>query len=181
MARNSGASIRRPNHRHNSTTAKIVSASLATATCIGVVGVLGVRAAEEAAASDLAASGQNDSTQPQAPAVTTSSNGSTKADLDAYAAQLEKQRQKLIAYRGKLVDAAAQIQQSATGKVSIAAEVKSKTPAKVKPATKTTPKKITNQAVQQPVRQPVAATKPAPAPASAPQPATRPQSNTKSS
>jgi hypothetical protein len=175
MARTSGASIRRPNHRHNSTTAKIVSASLATATCIGVVGVLGVRAAEEASASDLAASSQNDNAQTTAPTVATSSSGMTQADLDAYAAQLEQERQKLVGYRAKLVEAATQIQQSSTGNMSIAAVAKSKAPAKVKPAKKTTPQKATAQ----PAGQPVAATKPAPV--SAPQPATRPQSNTKSS
>ncbi|MEI7630798.1 MAG: hypothetical protein WCJ73_06625 [Actinomycetes bacterium] len=175
MTRTSGESIRRPNHRHNSTTAKIVSASLATATCIGVVGVLGVRAAEEASASDLAASSQNDNAQTTALTVATSSSGMTQADLDAYAAQLEQERQKLVDYRAKLVEASTQIQQSSTGNVSIAAVVKSKAPAKVKPTTKTKPKKITNQAL----KQPVAATKPAPV--SAPQPAPRPQSNTKSS
>jgi hypothetical protein len=99
----------------------------------------------------------------------------TQADLDAYAAQLEQERQKLVGYRAKLVEAATQIQQSSTGNMSIAAVAKSKAPAKVKPAKKTTPQKATAQ----PAGQPVAATKPAPV--SAPQPATRPQSNTKSS
>ncbi|MFM7145645.1 MAG: hypothetical protein ACKOW5_04840, partial [Actinomycetales bacterium] len=48
-------SVRRPSRGRTSTVGKIASASLATMTCVGLAGVLAVRAAEASTAAESAA------------------------------------------------------------------------------------------------------------------------------
>ena len=142
--------------RNNSTGSKIVSTGLAVATCIGVVGVIGVRSAQESAAVEPRSSTQAaDAGSAQAVAVV-SSSGLTQADLDAYAAALEQERVKLKKYGAKLVAAAVSLQQATAG-----------TSAPANRAVVTTAP--TQPQVNQPVSRP------------APQKATQPQSNTRSS
>ena len=100
---------RRPPLQRTSASGRILSAGLATATCIGVVGLLGARTIDANAESN---SEQADSVaQADASVVSedaaswqepTTSSGLTEADLDAYAAALAKEKQRLDDYRAKL-------------------------------------------------------------------------------
>lgn len=214
--------VRRPSRRTNTAAGRVLSAALATTTCVGLVGVIGVRMAEENAAQ--AASGSPEpaasevvgaadatielvsSTSPAA----TSSDGRTREQLDAYATQLEQERQRLVDYRNQLVDIATQLQAAASGGASVqaaatltaksvgapAAKAKGKPKAKAssKATTKakgqaasTTPVADTAAAAAQPApAQPAPQAKPAPQAQPAPQAAPpaakpRPQAQTKSS
>lgn len=142
-ARTNTTTVRRP--ARTSTGTKIVSASLATMTCVGLAGVLAVRTADESAA----ASNSTPDTAQQA-AAPTSSSGMSQADLDAYAAQLDQERQQLADYRAQLVDVAAQLQAAAQSQ-----GVNS-------PAVVTKPKvaKVKKPTVSQPARKSAPATKP---------------------
>ncbi|MCX6432151.1 MAG: hypothetical protein NTX29_05005, partial [Actinobacteria bacterium] len=92
--------------RNRSTADKIISAGLATATCVGIVGVIGVRTIEASAAADSSSteSSSSDTATPGAAVaqVAVSSTGLTEAQLDEYAAQLAAEGAKLDAYRAKL-------------------------------------------------------------------------------
>jgi hypothetical protein len=71
---------------------RILAASMASAACVGLVGLVGVRAAQS-------------STQAEPDdeyAATTSADGYTRADLDAYAAQLNDQARQLDDYQRQL-------------------------------------------------------------------------------
>ena len=83
---------------------KAWSIGLAGATCLGLVGLVGVRTITDTSAD-------------AAPAVdeATSSSGLTRADLDAYANALDAQSAQLDNYRVQLTEAAHQLQ-AATGK-----------------------------------------------------------------
>ncbi len=144
---------RRPSRRTNSTASKIVSAGLATATCVGLVGVIGVRTAQDSAAAD-----SSSATEAQASAVAapTSTDGYTQAELDAYAAQLAAEAQRLTDYRAQLAEAALTLQVSAGGNVSVTEPI----PSVSKPS-------VSKPTVSKPAAQ------------AAPKP--QPQSNTKSS
>ncbi|CAB5016286.1 unannotated protein [freshwater metagenome] len=141
--------------RRNSRADKIWSAGLAATTCIGIVGVIGVRsveanadaAASQPAATDIALVSSN---------VPTTSTGLTQADLEAYAAALDAESAKLDSYRAALVDAANALQAASGQPV------------------------VQQPSVQQPSVQQPKVTR-APAAQSAPQIAPAPQSNTKSS
>lgn len=97
--------------RSSTAAERIVTAGLATATCIGVVGLLGTRmvSAQEATAEPapestpvlLAAPASTSSST-----VATSSSGMTRSDLDAYAALLAAEKARLDSYRAELVAAA---------------------------------------------------------------------------
>ena len=92
--------------RYTSTGQKALAFGLASATCLGVVGLISVRNAQEAtAAADeytLTAS--------------TTSTGVTQAQLDQYAAQLAAEQQRLEAYRLQLIATANSLsEQSRTG------------------------------------------------------------------
>ena len=141
--------------RRNSRADKIWSAGLAATTCIGIVGVIGVRsveanadaAASQPATTDIALVSSN---------VPTTSTGLTQADLEAYAAALAAESAKLDSYRASLVDAANALR-AASGQSA-----------------------VKQPTVQQPSVQRPKVTRP-PAAQSAPQSAPAPQSNTKSS
>ncbi len=107
--------------RRSSAPEKIISAGLATATCVGIVGLIGVRTLDAKAAAPAP-----DVTVVEAPAQpapvaqplpsgvpATTSTGLTQAQLDDYTAQLEAERVRLEAYRAKLVQAAHRLQRQA--------------------------------------------------------------------
>ena len=213
--------VRRPSRRTNTTAGRVLSAALATTTCVGLVGVIGVRMADENAAQ--AASGSPDpaaaASTDQAGAIqlisttspaATSSSGLTREQLDAYAAQLTTERQRLIDYRNQLVAIATQLQQATTSGGASAQQVstlaakaasasvptvkaatkakaarKSKAKAKAKAKAVSAPaaqpqQAPAQQAQQQPPAQPAPQAKPAPQ--AAPQAAApRPQAQSKSS
>lgn len=105
--------------RRSSTPQRILSAGLATATCMGVVGLLGARTIE----ANTASAEQPDVAPPaeapvvpvasSAQGVVTSSAGMKQADLDAYAAQLASEKERLDAYRAKLVKTAKKLNRQA--------------------------------------------------------------------
>ena len=149
---------RQPSRRTNSTASKIVSAGLATATCVGLVGVIGVRTAQDSAAADSSSATE---AQAGSVAVPTSTDGYTQAELDAYAAQLAAEAQRLTDYRAQLVDAALTLQASAGGPTRVTVRKPSSVPSK--------PRSSSSPATKPRVNKPAA------------QPAPQPQSNTKSS
>ena len=101
--------VRRPARGRTSTVGKIASASLATMTCIGLAGVLAVRAAEESAAAPTAADSSTSSSDTQG----TSSTGLTQDQLDAYARQLDDEAKRLSDYRQQLIQVAGELQAAA--------------------------------------------------------------------
>ena len=142
---------RRPSRRSNSTASKIMSAGLATATCVGLVGVIGVRTAQDSAAADSSSATE---AQASSVAAATSTDGYTQAELDAYAAQLAAEAQRLTDYRAQLADAALTLQASAGGNVSVTQPI----PSVSKPSvTKPTVSKPAAQAAPKP--QPQSTTK----------------------
>lgn len=139
---------RRTSRRTNSTASKIVSAGLATATCVGLVGVIGIRTAQDSAAADSGSASEAAAAIAAAP---TTTDGYTQADLDAYAAQLDAEAQRLADYRDQLINAAATLQQSAGGSSGLsvtdpaavptqASSAASAKPRVTKPAAKAAPK-----------------------------------------
>ncbi len=78
-----------PTHR---TGQRILAAGMASAACVGIVGLVGVRVAQ----SSTQAEPDDDY------AASTSADGYTRADLDAYAAQLNDQAQQLDKYQRQL-------------------------------------------------------------------------------
>lgn len=137
--------------RH-STADRILSAGLATAACIGVVGVLGARTIETgtAAQQDAASSAGNAN-------LAVSSTGLTEQQLDDYAAQLQAEGAKLDAYRAQLETVAASLKSTSGASNANTPSVASAVPTVRKPKPKPKPKAA-----------------PAPAPS-------KPQANTKSS
>jgi hypothetical protein len=81
--------------RHTSAGQKALALGLASATCVGLVGVIAVRNAKEASAQDSIGAIE--------PASATTSTGVTQAQLDQYAAQLAAEQQRLETYRQQLV------------------------------------------------------------------------------
>ena len=107
---------------------KLISASLAVATGVGVAGMVAVRMAQDVSAQDAVSS--SSATQGQDSGVTTSSDGYTKAQLDAYAQVLNSEALRLQDYRDKLV-AVSNTPQSGNAQ---AAALPAKPPAKPKVA-----------------------------------------------
>ena len=157
---------------------KIWAVGLAGATCVGLVGTMGVRVAQEAVASTEV---------PDSPAVAVAypedqaavsgvtSSGLTYEQLDQYARALEVERMRLDAYHQELLDVAARLQVSADslsqggGTIPASASKKAK---KIAQAARET----SNLSVAQPAQ----AAKPAPQPAAAPQ-VVQPQAQTRGS
>lgn len=119
--------------RGNTTAEKVLTAGLATAACIGVVGLLGTRmvSAQEANAAPAPDSTPVLLATP-ASTMVTSSSGMTQGDLDAYAALLSAEKDRLDAYRAQLTQAARQINAATTGKQAAAG----KTSGAARPAVK---------------------------------------------
>ena len=168
--------------RRSSTPERILSAGLATATCVGVVGLLGARTIEANASSASEVGTEqaeitpvSDSVAPSGAAGPTTSSGLTQADLDAYAADLAKEKERLDAYRAKLVKAAKKLtRQLAAGNAAPAAGT---TSAETVVPSRPTGRQPAPAAKSKP--RPVAA--PAPVSPPAPKPAAKPQSTTKGS
>lgn len=116
--------VRRPSRRLDTVPQRLLSMGLATATAVGLVGVLAVRSAEDASA-------DTESASDSAPVQATTTDGLTQADLDNYAAQLDAERQRLQDYRDQLVAVAATLQQQADALAS-GGQVTSVTPTKVR-------------------------------------------------
>ena len=99
---------RRAPLRRTSAPERVLTAGLATATCVGLVGLIGVRTIEANPVADVAPQTSTEATDGAAivpvaaTAPVTSSAGLTEAQLDAYAAQLATERQRLDEYRVKL-------------------------------------------------------------------------------
>lgn len=161
---------RRTSRRTNSTASKIVSAGLATATCVGLVGVIGIRTAQDSAAAD---SGSTSEAAAPIAAAPTTTDGYTQADLDAYAAQLDAEAQRLADYRAQLIDAAMTLQASAGGPSRLSVTNPAPVPGKSQSSSAASSKSKAKAKVTKPV------TQAAPKAQQAPQP--QPQSNTKSS
>ena len=172
--------------RRSSAPEKILAAGLATATCVGLVGVIGARTV----AADSASGGESSSSTTPQPAPDTAllepttSTGLTEADLDAYAAQLAAEREKLDAYRAKLVTAGKKLQRQAARLAASSASggsvASTSTPARPasKPAAASSAASVAapSKPKPKPAAKPVA--KPAPKPAAAP--ASKPQGNSQS-
>jgi hypothetical protein len=187
--------------RPTSTPHRILTAGLATAACIGVVGMLGARTIEANAAAaesdpiDLAVSAAPTDAVDQtagwaadpASVEQTSSAGLTREQLDAYAAELAKEAARLDAYRAKLTKAARKLQRQVAANsggstatwsapTTVAAAPTQQRPAAKPKGTKPSKPQSGNQqpAAQQPAAQQPAAQQPAPqAPAPAPAPAAK--------
>ena len=147
---------------------------------MGVVGVIGVRSAQESSAD-----AQKSSSQTVAPAgsevqeaTVTTSNGLTRADLDVYAVQLEQERVKLEKYRAKLVLAAQALKQAGVGQP---APTSKKKPSKVPTKPRVTKTKVTKLQVATPQGVKPQVATPADRPVAVDPPVQRPQSNTRSS
>ena len=125
--------------RH-STADRILSAGLATAACIGVVGVLGARTMETGTAAQQEATA---STAAGSATLAVSSTGLTEQQLDAYAVQLQQESAKLDAYRAQLATLAASLKASGSSSSTAAAaqpSVASVVPTVKKPKPKPKPK-----------------------------------------
>jgi hypothetical protein len=124
---------------------KVWAVGLAGATCLGLVGTVGVRTAQEAAAEPVRSEDQIalvSGAPPQARAV--SSHGLTEGQLDQYAQALGNERLRLEAYHAELLDVAARLQEAANaqavGKES--APFVSESVSKPIPAPKPVPKPV---------------------------------------
>jgi hypothetical protein len=159
-------------------TDRVWAVGLASATCVGLVATMGVRAAEAAAPESDSPSVAPTTGEP------TSASGLTAAELDAYQAQLDAQRAELLQYREDLARAARKLarqtrilerriarQQTAAG-ASSASRPATQQPAPSRPTTRPVPAPPAAPA------QPARPAKPA-KPAKPAQPA--PQSQTQSS
>ncbi|MCX6432157.1 MAG: hypothetical protein NTX29_05035 [Actinobacteria bacterium] len=194
---------RRAPLRRSSTPERVLSAGLATATCVGIVGLVGARTIEAntTSAESQQASASAVVAQPVAPVQQvavepTTTSGLTEADLDAYAIQLAAEKDRLDAYRAKLIKtatklqrlAAQQSQQAAAPARSSSTNSSSASTQTSKPAKKPAKQQVAQPAAQpanpapsQPVAKPKPQAQPAPAPAPAPAQQQAPQSNTKTS
>ena len=153
---------------------KVWAVGLAGATCVGLVGLVGARSVEEAAAATPV---QDEATL----VLTTSANfdavstsGLTEEQLDEYARALEVERLRLEAYHAELLAVAAALQESADS----IAQATGKGEVTSKPRQAAKPQVAVEPAVE-PAVQPKPVAKPAPAAKPAPQQA--PQATTKGS
>lgn len=188
----------RRNHaplRRSSTPERILSAGLATATCVGVVGLLGARTIEANTTSTASADTAVPATAPATPVVApepTTTSGLTQADLDAYAAQLAQEKEKLDAYRAKLIKTAKKLKRQAAAQSSGSSAPSWTPPASGGSSSSSGSASSGNSSSSSgssnsggssaPAAKPAPQAKPAPPAAQAPAaPAPQPQSNTKSS
>ena len=162
--------IRRPSRRLDTAPQRILSVGLATATCVGLVGVIGVRAAQDSAAASQADTGDTAAIEP------TTSAGLTQADLDAYAAQLAAERQRLDDYRSQLVATAAELQAAIDAQAGVRSTgvVRAPKAGAVASAPKAKAKAKAKAQAQAAPQAPSAAAPARPAPAAAAPPAMRP-------
>lgn len=127
---------------------KVWAIGLAGATCVGLVGVIGVRAVSDAAAQPVELEAQLiANTKP------VSATGLTEAELDEYAWSLAAERQRLLDYHQQLVDAAGELGvvagKKSDGKKNKGSSAQSAVSGLVKPApaAKRAPKVVAPQAM----------------------------------
>ena len=157
---------------------KIWAVGLAGVTCVGLVGTMGVRVAQDAVASTKVPDTTiTDATADATSISVTTSTGLTEQQLDQYARALEDERLRLEAYHAELLDAAAKLQQSADALSQNQNVVPASTSSKKesKPAAQAQKPQTANQA-----QKPKPAAKPVPKPAAAPQ-VSKPQAQTRGS
>lgn len=123
----------------NGKSSKVISTGLAVATGIGMVGLIGVRAAQEANANTTQVDSSTESAA-DGTSVVVSSEGYTKEQLDAYAQALNEEANRLTEYRNQLNDLVAEISGKPTG-VKKASPQKSKIAANKPAASKPAPNK----------------------------------------
>lgn len=100
--------------RRSSAPERILSAGLATAACVGVVGLLGARTIEaNTTSSSTDPAPASTEVVPVATVEPTTASGLTEADLDSYAAALAAEKERLDEYRAKLVRTAKKLKKQA--------------------------------------------------------------------
>lgn len=151
---------RSPSRSRGGAADKIWAVGLAGATCVGLVGTLGLRTAQEATAAAQTPPATADPSASSQMAVAVSSSGLTEAQLDDYALALEGERARLESYHAELLNAASRLQQApdALNQGRVGAVPTSGTKAKKAK----TPKAgavagVTTRPVSKPVPQPAAA------------------------
>ena len=165
---------------------KVWAVGLAGATCLSLVGVVGVRAAQDAAAEPVDQDAElvlstTAGASPGAPVV--GLTGLTEAQLDQYAKALEVERQRLEEYHGQLLDTAERLQESADAiaqsqnVLPAGATTKADTQGE---SSETGPKQAEPKETTPKLSAPKPAAKPVPKPAAAPQVVT-PQAQTRGS
>ena len=153
---------RSPSRSRGGAADKIWAVGLAGATCVGLVGAVGVRTAHEAAAAAQTSSSSTEAAASLQTSGAVTTSGLTEAQLDEYALALEGERVRLEAYHAELLDAAARVQQAAdalnqgrsgaaTTQTQPAAKPASK--AAAKPASKRVPKPAAAPQVAKPQAQ----------------------------
>jgi hypothetical protein len=118
---------------------KVLSATLAVATGVGVSGMVVVRMATDASAQDTTTVSNDQGNE-----LATSSDGYTKDQLDAYAQALDSEATRLQDYRDQLTAAATKFQAKAIPKVKSKPVTQPKA-AKAAPAPKTQEQKSAPQ------------------------------------
>jgi hypothetical protein len=98
--------------RSSATTGKVLSSGLAAATCVGILGIIGVRSSDDSASGSPETA---ETSAPVAPASQTAAPGLTREQLDEYAASLAQEKKRLDDYRTKLITTAEQIEDAAAG------------------------------------------------------------------
>ena len=159
---------------------KIWAIGLAGATCVGLVGTMGVRAAQEAVASTEvpdAPSVTADYSEDASPVAAVTSAGLSYEQLEQYARALEVERMRLDAYHQELLEVAAQLQGSADALSQAGGTISASTTKKAKKTAQSA-----RQTSPAPISQPEQVTPPkaAPKPAAAPQ-VVQPQAQTRGS
>lgn len=151
---------------------KIWAVGLAGVTCAGLVGVVGVRVAQDASAGTVDVEpGPVVLGSDEDAAVAVASSGLTEAQLDQYAGALAAEAVRLKAYHAELLEVAARLQESADALDSAQQVAPALSDAKTDKASK--PSKSSN--AQDPAKQAARPTKPAPAARPVPKPAAAPQ------
>lgn len=163
---------------------KVWAVGLAGATCLGLVGAVGVRTAQEAAAEPVQSEEQvNLATDAVPRAIAVSSSGLTEGQLDQYAQALANERSRLEDYHAELLDTAARLQEAADaqaraqGAISAGASaVSSKSAAQSEqPSVEATGADEVAEPAPKPASKPKPVSKPQPAPKPVPKPAAAPQ------
>ena len=168
---------------------KVWAVGLAGATCLGLVGAVGVRTAQEAAAEPVQSEEQMALSTGAAPqAIAVASSGLTEGQLDQYAQALENERLRLEAYHAELLDAAARLQEAADAQAAVQGASSAGTSTvsggsgaqSQQPSTEPSRAKEAAKPASKPASKPKPVPKPVPKPAAAPQVAA-PQAQTRGS
>jgi hypothetical protein len=157
--------------RRSSTPAKILTTGLAAATCVGIIGVIGMRTIDSnaAASAETAPAAQPPATPSEEVA---STGGLTREQLDAYAASLVAEKQRLDAYRAKLIRTAHRLRAMAATSATPSVAAPAATARRTTTSRSSAPRTSRPSTVQQPT--PTVAKPKVAKPAAAPAPAQKP-------